>query len=320
MSVQSRAARSAIVGERRRERGRHRRDAGRVLHARAPLALAVVAARIRGDTHAAPDVERADARRAAELVRRQREQVDVERLDVDREPPDRLARVGVEPDAGLAREAGGLGRPAASCRARGSRAGRSRAACRARGPRRRTGPGRCVRRRRPAPSRPRTRRSRGRCTRPPTAGCSTAPITTRVPSSRIARTPPQIASATDSVPPDVNTISSGCAPIARATTSRASSSDPTRRAARPVDRERVAERVERRDHRLARRGQERGGRRRVEVEVRGSWASQATARVGGRCGSGGRRLLVPQEQVPVRDAGDDRRPRSDRRSRPTSSS
>ena len=66
---------------------------------------------------------------------------------------------------------------------------------------------------------------------PPTAGCSAAPITTRVPSSRIARTPPQIASATDSVPPDVNTSSSGCAWIERATTSRASSM--IRRAARP---------------------------------------------------------------------------------------
>ncbi len=55
--------------------------------------------------------------------------------------------------------------------------------------------------------------------------------TIRDPSSRTARTPPQIASATDSVPPDVKTISSGCAPIAAATTAR----DPSRmpRASRP---------------------------------------------------------------------------------------
>ena len=66
---------------------------------------------------------------------------------------------------------------------------------------------------------------------PPTAGCSTAPTTMRVPSSRTARTPPQMASATDSVPPEVKTISSGCAPIASATTARDSSSRV--RAARP---------------------------------------------------------------------------------------
>src|SRR5688572_19970418 len=53
----------------------------------------------------------------------------------------------------------------------------------------------------------------------------------RVPSSRIARTPPQMARAIDSVPPDVKTISSACAPIASATCSRAPSR--SARAARP---------------------------------------------------------------------------------------
>ena len=52
---------------------------------------------------------------------------------------------------------------------------------------------------------------------------STALVTIRVPSSRTALTPPKTASATDSVPPDVNTISSGCAPIAEATIERESS-------------------------------------------------------------------------------------------------
>ena len=40
----------------------------------------------------------------AELVRGTRQQVDPEGLDVDRQPPDRLAGVGVEPDLGLARQ------------------------------------------------------------------------------------------------------------------------------------------------------------------------------------------------------------------------
>ena len=109
VSVQSRAARSAMSASDAVSAAAIDGDARRVLHARSPLALAVVAARVRGDAHAAPDVERADARRPAELVGREREQVDLERLDVHREPADRLAGVGVEPDVRLARQAGGLG-------------------------------------------------------------------------------------------------------------------------------------------------------------------------------------------------------------------
>jgi hypothetical protein len=53
-----------------RQRGGHRDDAGDVLHAGAPLAFPVVPARVGGEGDAAPDEQRADARRPAELVRR----------------------------------------------------------------------------------------------------------------------------------------------------------------------------------------------------------------------------------------------------------
>ncbi len=58
---------------------------------------------------------------------------------------------------------------------------------------------------------------------------------------------PHIASATDSVPPDVKTISSACAPSAPATTRRRVVEHATGRAARPMDMQRIAERVERGD-------------------------------------------------------------------------
>ena len=103
-----RAASSAIVARAASQRRRHPRDPGRVLHPRAPLALAVVAARVGRDPHPAPDVEGPHARRPAELVPRQREQVDVERLHVDRQPAHGLAGVGVEADPGLTAEARGL--------------------------------------------------------------------------------------------------------------------------------------------------------------------------------------------------------------------
>ena len=81
---------------------------GSVLHAGAPFPLAVVAARIRGELHAATDVQRTGAGWPAELVPRQAEKIDAERVDVDREPAGGLRGVGVEPDAGGARDPRGL--------------------------------------------------------------------------------------------------------------------------------------------------------------------------------------------------------------------
>ena len=94
--------------ERDLERGRHARDARCVLHAGTPFSLAVVAARIRGELHAATDVQRTDAGWPAELVRRDAEEVDAERVHVDREPAGRLRGVGVEQHAGGVREPRGL--------------------------------------------------------------------------------------------------------------------------------------------------------------------------------------------------------------------
>ncbi len=95
--------------ERRGERRGHAGDAGGVLHAGAPLALAVVAARVGGDAHPPAHVERADARRPAELVAGQREQIDPQGLHVDGEPAHRLTRIRVEAHLGLPREPRRLG-------------------------------------------------------------------------------------------------------------------------------------------------------------------------------------------------------------------
>ena len=170
------------------ERRRHGGDARRVLHARAALALAVVAARIGGDADPASHVQRADPGRAAELVRRAaRAGRRSSACDVDGEPPHGLARVGVEPHACLAREP----RRLADLLHRAQlvvgvlHAGQQRA--RACGPPRRSDRGRPVR----TPSTGTSIISNpSLCSAlhtPPTAGCSTAPTTIRVPSSRTAR-------------------------------------------------------------------------------------------------------------------------------------
>ena len=140
------------VGERRREGRRHAGDPRRVLHAGAPLALAVVAARVGG--HARPRVGRRGRRRPA--ARRT-----CGPTATAGRPPSASTSTGRRPTVwqasvwkrtcDLPRQARGLGRPAGACPARGSRAGRSRAACRACGPPRRTDPCRGDRRRRRAP-------------------------------------------------------------------------------------------------------------------------------------------------------------------------
>ena len=256
------------VGERRRERGRHRRDAGRVLHARPALALAVVAARVGGDAHPAPHVERADARRSAELVRREREQVDVERLDVDREPADRLARVGVEPDVRLTREPGGLGDllHRAQLVVRVLDAGEQRA-------------GRPDLGRVPVHVDASVGVDRDHHDLEPVALQHVAHAADRGMLHRAdhdARA--QLADRAHAAP-DRERDRLGAARrehdlvglradrpgdhLARVV------EDPARLPTRPVDVQRIAERVERRDERVARRGQERRGRRRVEVDVPG---------------------------------------------------
>src|SRR4029450_11931245 len=53
---------------------------------------------------AAADVERADALRRVDLVARDRDQIEVHRLDVDGDAAEALRRVGVEQDAAGARQ------------------------------------------------------------------------------------------------------------------------------------------------------------------------------------------------------------------------
>ena len=61
--------------------------------------------RLEGQTRAAaPDVQRADALRAAHLVRRERQQVDAQRVHVDRRASRRLRGVGVQQDAARPRQ------------------------------------------------------------------------------------------------------------------------------------------------------------------------------------------------------------------------
>ena len=67
----------------------------------AAAAFVLPAGEDRPHPRAAPDPERAGAFRAVELVRRQRQQIDAERLDVDRDLAHRLHGVGVHERAVL---------------------------------------------------------------------------------------------------------------------------------------------------------------------------------------------------------------------------
>ena len=62
------------------------------------MALLAAALLLGQDVRAVPDVQRADALRSLELVRRDRQQVDAERLDVEVDPRRGLHRVDVEQD------------------------------------------------------------------------------------------------------------------------------------------------------------------------------------------------------------------------------
>ena len=95
-----------------------------------------------------------------------------EGIDVDRQMPDGLCRIGVEAHARQPARDARPPRSVASCRSRGSRAAGSRPRCRAPAPPRRNDPGRPGRARRTRSSQPRTPRIRAARSMPPTAGCS----------------------------------------------------------------------------------------------------------------------------------------------------
>ena len=256
------------VGERRPERGGHRGDARRVLHARPTLAFAVVAAGIRGDAHATPDVERPDAGRSAELVRREREQVDLERLDVHREPSDRLARVGVEPDVRLPREAGGLGHllQGSQLVVRVLHAGEQRAGDADLG-------------RVPVHVDPSVGVDRHHDDLEPVALQDVADAADRGVLGRADHDAGAQLADRAHAAPDRERDRLGAArrehQLVRLRVDRPGDhvarvvDDPSSRASRAVDVQRIAERVEGRHQRVARRRQERGGRRGVEVDVPG---------------------------------------------------
>jgi hypothetical protein len=106
-----RPVRGRPVGHRRERRGdggRHPGDPGGVLHPGATLPLPVVAARIGGDRHAPAHVEGTDARRAPELVGREREEVHAQRRGIHGEAAHGLTGIGVETHACRARETSGL--------------------------------------------------------------------------------------------------------------------------------------------------------------------------------------------------------------------
>ncbi len=65
--------------------------------------------RLEAHARLAPDIERAHALRPVDLVAGDRQQVDVHRIDVERDLADRLRRVGVEVDLALAADLADLG-------------------------------------------------------------------------------------------------------------------------------------------------------------------------------------------------------------------
>ena len=96
-----RVARDALVGE--AQGGGEADGAGDVLGAGAAVALLRAADDLAEERRARPDVERADALRPVDLVRREREQVDAQAVDVEVERAGRLHGVGVEGDARVVR-------------------------------------------------------------------------------------------------------------------------------------------------------------------------------------------------------------------------
>src|SRR5258706_8650608 len=84
-------------------------DARDVLGARPPALLLAATCLDRRDTRALPHVERADALRAVELVRVQREQIHGDLAHVELERADALHSVAVERDAAVAADAADVG-------------------------------------------------------------------------------------------------------------------------------------------------------------------------------------------------------------------
>ncbi len=167
---------------------------------------------------AALDPQRAGALRPVELVRRQRQQIDAERADVDRN----LARPTARRRCASARRARARSRrarrSAESCRSRCSRASPTRAPCRRRSPRagdRATTMPESVDRERASSA---SRGAPAPCSVLSTASCSIAlAIRWRRPVGSSASAAPRIAKLSDSVPPLVKTISDGSALISAAT-------------------------------------------------------------------------------------------------------
>ena len=131
-SAPTRAASAAIFAAASARRDAQAGNRRHVLGAGAPVALVLAAGQDRLHPRAALDPQRAGALRAVELVRRQRQQIDAERADVDRDLADRLHRVGVHQRAALVRDRARVRRSAESCRSRCSRASPRRAPCRRR--------------------------------------------------------------------------------------------------------------------------------------------------------------------------------------------
>ena len=105
------AASSASCRARRRRRGAECRDAGDILGAGARAALLAAAAdeRIGKVNVLAPAHQRADAFGAADLVRRERQQVGAERADIAGNAARRLHRIDMQEAAGRVHDRGGLG-------------------------------------------------------------------------------------------------------------------------------------------------------------------------------------------------------------------
>ena len=167
-SAHRRPASSGISAGRLRERRGHARDGREVLPPRAPATLSLVAEDLGLEAQAPAHVQRAGAGRAAELVRRDREQVDVQAAHVERQPARRVCTRRCAPGRRACARCAPPRPARASFPRRGWRAGRRPAPCPARPPRRRTRPGRPGRSRPRRSRRPRTRRGRAGDRRPRT--------------------------------------------------------------------------------------------------------------------------------------------------------
>ena len=245
---------------------RHADRSGHVLRPGPPMALLAPAVELGEERRPAPDPQRADALGALELVGGDRDGVGAERGDVEVEVRRRLDGVHVEVDPPPGPDpVGDLRAPAGSSRPRCWPASPPRGSSARRGAAS-TASGST----RPEPSTGAATTSKPNfsrwCAAWPTAWCSTALTTSRLPRALPAQAAPLTARLLASVPPEVRTISRAAPP--RSAASRSCASSRALRAARPAacaeDGLPKAE-VRNGQHRLERLGPER--RRRGVVEV-----------------------------------------------------